>query len=132
MLLRKSYKQLKESVGIFTISREITICLMVIFLNAFSGSSSSIFIPYVSKLLGWPISTSGYLLSMRAAVSLGILVGLAGLTRLVTAQTSTRPLYLDVWVARSSLALLAVGDLIIGSSTNAASVVGGKSSAQYV
>jgi hypothetical protein len=60
-------------------------------------------------------------------MSLGILVGLAALTRLMTAQPSVQPLYLDVWVARSSLALLAVGNLIIGFSANTASAVAGKS-----
>jgi len=33
------------------------------------------------------------------------------------------PLYLDVWVARSSLVLLTVGNLIIGFSANSASVI---------
>src|SRR5271169_1261137 len=125
-LPRKAHKKLKESFQAFAISREITTCLIVIFINAFSRSSGGIFIQYVSKLLDWPISTSGYLLSVKAAVSLGILVGLAALTRLMTAQTSTPPLYLDVWVARSSLALLVVGNLIIGFSANSASVVAGE------
>lgn len=115
-----------ESFRAFAISREITTCLVVIFINAFSSSSGGIFIQYVSKSLHWPISTSGYLLSVKAAVSLGILVGLAALTRLMTTQTPTTPLYLDVWVARSSLTLLAVGNLIIGLSANSASVVAGE------
>ena len=127
LLPREAYKKLNESFQAFAISREITTCLIVIFINAFSRSSGSIFVQYVSKLLDWPISTSGYLLSIKAAMSLGVLVGLAALTRLMTARPSVRPLYLDVWVARSSLALLAVGNLIIGFSANTASVVAGKS-----
>ena len=98
----------------------------MIFINAFSRASQSIFIQYVSKLLDWPISTAGYLLSVTAAVSLGVLVALIGLTRIMTAQTSIRPWYLDVRVARSSLALLALGDLIVGFSANSASVITGE------
>ena len=116
---------MKESFQAFAVSKEITICLTIIFINAFSRSSGSIFIQYVSKRLDWPISTSAYLLSVKAAVSLGILVGLAAFTRFLTARTSTPPLYVDVWVARSSLVLLAVGNLIIGFSPNSASVIAG-------
>lgn len=65
------------------------------------------------------------LLSVKAAVSLGILVGLAAFTRFLTARTSNPPLYLDIWVARLSLVLLAVGDLIIGVGANSASVIAG-------
>jgi hypothetical protein len=100
--------------------------LIVIFINAFSRASRSIFVQYVSKILDWPISTTGYLLSVKAAVSLGVLVALVALTRIMTAQTSIRSLYLDVRVARSSLALLALGDLIVGFSANSASVVTGE------
>lgn len=75
--------------------------------------------------MDWPISTAGYLLSVRAATSLAILLGLAGLTRFMTAQTSTAPLYVDVCVARSSFALLVLGNLIIGASTDSLSVVTG-------
>jgi hypothetical protein len=69
---------------------------------------------------------TGYLLSVKSAVSLGVLVCLVVLTRLITVKSSTKPLYLDVWVARSSLALLAGGNLIIGFSGNTAPVIAGK------
>lgn len=98
----------------------------MIFLNAFSRSSSGTFIQYVSNRLDWPISKTGYLLSVKAMVTLGILIGLAILTRLVTVQTSTRALYVDVWVARSSVSLYIVGNVLIGLGTNAASVIAGK------
>jgi len=110
----------------FVIGKNITVCLSIIFINAFSRQSSSIFIQYTSKRLSWPVSTAGYVLSIKALVSLGVLIGLAGITRLLKARSIKQPLYLDIWIVRSSLTLLVVGNILIGLSWNAASLITGE------
>ena len=122
----KAYQGLRDSFRAFSISKEITVCLTVIFINAFSRSSNGIFVQYVSNLLGWPISKVGYLLSVKAAMSLGTLVALALLTRVLAIRSSARPLYIDVWVARLSLVILVAGNLTLGLGTNLAAVIAGK------
>lgn len=124
--LRQAYVRLKDGMNAFVISKNITVCLSIIFINAFSRQSGSVFIQCTSKLLGWPVSTAGYLLSIKALVSLGVLIALAGITRLLESRCITRPLYLDIWIARFSLTLLVVGNLLIGLSWNTASLITGE------
>lgn len=118
---------MKESLGAFAISKEITLCLVVIFLNSFSSSSGNFFIQYVSNLLDWPIARTGYLLSIKAAVLLGLLLVLATLTRFANLQGSSRGLNVDVWVTRTSLMLLVLGNLVLGLGKNTAAVIIGES-----
>ncbi|KAK3196983.1 hypothetical protein GRF29_1536g187778 [Pseudopithomyces chartarum] len=115
--------RVKESLGAFAISKEITLCLVVIFLNSFSSSSGNFFIQYVSNLLDWPIARTGYLLSIKAAVLLGLLLVLATLTRFANLQGSSRGLNVDVWVTRTSLMLLVLGNLVLGLGKNTAAVI---------
>lgn len=105
-----------RSLNPFTVRKEMTICLSIIFLSAFTGMAGGLFIQYTSKLLGWSIATSGYILGVKSLVTLCTLVALAGITQLLERKSGTRPFSLDVWVIRSSLVLLAAGAIFVAAS----------------
>jgi len=119
LLARRVLSGLKDTargLNPFTVRKEMTICLGIVFLSAFTGMAGGLFIQYTSKLLGWSIATSGYILGVKSLVTLCTLVALAGISQVLERKTGTRPLSLDVWVIRSSLVLLAAGAIVVAAS----------------
>lgn len=105
-----------------TVPRDVTTWLCIIFVTGFASTSASLFTQYVSNLLHWPISSVGYLASVKAFVTLGVLVLLAFLSRRAVADQSPK---LDTWITRASLICLAVGDATVGLGRGAAAVIAG-------
>lgn len=94
----------------FKPTRQLRLALAILFVSVFaSNGSGSLFVQYASKVLGWPIATTGYALSAHALAALVVLVGLAG------ASSSQRSKLLpDVGVVRAGAALLALGAGLVG------------------
>ncbi|KAK8177915.1 hypothetical protein IWX90DRAFT_411310 [Phyllosticta citrichinensis] len=98
----------------------------------FALASNTLFLQYASAALHWSIARAGYLLSIKGALSLAVLIGLPVLGRWLMGGAARRRTsgverqeealegedeeekaagtrMVDVWVARGSLGLLAVG-----------------------
>ncbi|KAI1733385.1 major facilitator superfamily domain-containing protein [Xylaria scruposa] len=109
----------------FVIPREVTVCLSIVFLSAFSRAANGLFTQYTSKLLDWSIATAGYILSVKSLVTLLTLVGLACITQVLERRLGTRPLYLDTWVIRSSLMVLTAGSILVAASKEPVLLISG-------
>lgn len=120
-------KQAFESLNPFIIPKEMTLCLSIIFLSAFSRMTGGLFIQYTSILLGWSISTAGYIIGVKSLVTLCMLVALASITQILEWKTGARPRYLDVWVIRSSLLALTAGVVCVAASKEPVLLIAGRS-----
>ncbi|CAH0022778.1 unnamed protein product [Clonostachys rhizophaga] len=118
-------QQALRSLHSIVISKNMVVCLFILFLSAFSGMTGVLFIQYTSKLLDWSISTAGYILGVKSLVTLCTLIALASLTQILERRTGVRPLYVDVWVIRSSLAALAVGAVFVAAAEEPVLLVAG-------
>ncbi|GAM86192.1 hypothetical protein ANO11243_042040 [Dothideomycetidae sp. 11243] len=105
--------------------KNITLWLTIIFSTTFASSSDIIFTQYVSNLLRWSISTVGYLASVKAFVTLGMLVLLASFTYVSRRADEAQSPRMDTLVARVSLVSLALGDAILALGRTPGAVVGG-------
>jgi hypothetical protein len=114
--LIQKMKQSLVALSPSTVRKEITLVLLLLFLTMFCSMTGRIFIQYASKLLGWSISTAGYILGIRAFVALLVLFCLAAITRILEKKGTFRPLLLDVWIVRFSFVALTVGTAFIGMS----------------
>ncbi|VUC35726.1 unnamed protein product [Clonostachys rosea] len=108
-------KQALRNLQSIVISKKMVLCLTILFLSAFSRMTGVLFIQYTSKLLDWSISTAGYILGVKSLVTLCMLLTLASITQALERRTGVRPLYVDVWVIRSSLVALAVGGIFVAA-----------------
>ncbi|KAI0398868.1 major facilitator superfamily domain-containing protein [Xylaria palmicola] len=127
-LVRRWFSDLVQtlrSLNPLVIRKEITVCLSIIFLTAFSRAANGLFTQYTSKLLDWPIATAGYILSVKSLVTLLTLVALACITQVLERKLGTRPLYLDVWVIRSSLMALTAGAILVAASKEPVLLISG-------
>lgn len=125
---RRWFQDLHEAIRClnpFVIPREVTMCLSIIFLSAFSRAANGLFTQYTSKLLDWSIATAGYILSVKSLVTLLTLVGLACATQVLERRLGTRPLYLDTWVIRSSLMVLTAGSILVATSKEPVLLISG-------
>ena len=114
--VRKLKNRITEALGSFSIRREITICLAIIFGNSFAMQTNRLFTQYTSKLLGWPISSVGYLVSLQSFVTLGVLLAFSGIGQFLKSRWTIQPLIVDVWIARFSFLMLMIGVFVIGAS----------------
>ncbi|KAK7526014.1 uncharacterized protein IWZ02DRAFT_488958 [Phyllosticta citriasiana] len=111
----------------------LSLAFLIVFLKTFALASNTLFLQYASAALSWSIARAGYLLSIKGALSLAVLIGLPVLGRWLTGGGARRRTgeverngealedeedgeekavgtrMVDVWVARGSLGLLAVG-----------------------
>lgn len=85
--------------------REIRVCFLLVFLFHFTLQSGTIFIQYLSKVLDWPISSAGFVISLNGLVYLAVLLSLGGITR--------RSSHLDLSVLRASSIALVLGAFIM-------------------
>ncbi|KAH7056001.1 major facilitator superfamily domain-containing protein [Macrophomina phaseolina] len=94
----------------------LLLCLTTIFLKTFALMSNHLTLQFASKTLHWPLASAGYLLSLKAAISLLVLL-LLPLLGNVASRRRLRAVALDTWVARCSLAFLAAGSWMIGGAS---------------
>ncbi|KAK8182686.1 hypothetical protein BC567DRAFT_64953 [Phyllosticta citribraziliensis] len=111
----------------------LSLVFFIVFLKTFALASNTLFLQYASAALHWSIARAGYLLSIKGALSLAVLIGLPVLGRWLMGgaarrrtsrverqeealegeddkdEKATGTRMVDVWVARGSLGLLAVG-----------------------
>ncbi|KAB2569628.1 hypothetical protein DBV05_g11698, partial [Lasiodiplodia theobromae] len=98
----------------------LLLCFLTIFLKTFALMSYHLYLQYASRTLRWPIASAGYLLSVKAFMSLLVLLVLP-LAGAAAARRRVPAVAVDTWVARGSLACLAAGSAMVGW----ASVFGG-------
>lgn len=72
---------------------------------------------FASKVLRWPLASAGYLLSLKGAVSLLVLLVLPVLGAAATQRRAVPAVVVDTWVARCSLGFLAAGSLCVGGAS---------------
>jgi len=65
-------------------NKHLRICFLALFCFSFAARSGSLEIPYISKVLDWPISLSGYIIAICGMVTLAMLVSLVSLTHLAS------------------------------------------------
>lgn len=123
----RGMKQSLSALNPSAVRKEIIMVLVLLFLAMFCAMTGRIFVQYTSKLLGWPISTTGYILSVRAFVSLVVLFGLAALTRFVDKWGKVKSITLDIWIVRLSFAALVVGTVFIAMSSGPGLLITGTS-----
>jgi len=112
--LRNNANSVTSALGVAWATRELRLCLLVVFLFTFNLSSGALAIVYTSVFLNWPISRVGYLISANGMVTLGVLIMLALLSQVLERRHGVRPLALDVNVVRVSSIVLGVGGLLMG------------------
>lgn len=123
--LRQNVSYIISALNVAWGTRELRLCLLIIFIFMFNISSGVLSIIYASNLLGWSISRIGYLISVNSMVTLGVLVTLAFLSQYLERRLGARPLALDVNVVRASSIVLGVAGLLMGL-TNKWTVITGK------
>ncbi|KAI5865370.1 major facilitator superfamily domain-containing protein [Durotheca rogersii] len=123
--LAQRLKQSLVALNPSAVRKEITLILVILFLSMFCSMTGRIFVQYTSKLLGWSISTAGYILGIRAFAALCVLFCLAGITQLLEKTNTLRPLLLDVWVVRLSFIALSVGTAFIAISRESGLLIAG-------
>lgn len=112
----------------------LSLVFLIVFLKTFALASNTLFLQYASAALSWTIAQAGYLLSIKGALSLAVLIGLPVLGRWLTGAGVRRgrrnevegqeegiqsedeerdkaigTRMVDVWIARGSLGMLAAG-----------------------
>ncbi|KAK0649748.1 major facilitator superfamily domain-containing protein [Cercophora newfieldiana] len=112
--LRDYVNSITSALGIAWATRELRLCLLVVFLFTFNVSSGVISISYASTALDWPVWRVGYLISVNGMMTLGILIALAFLSQALERRLGVRPLALDVNVVRVSSIVLGVAGLLMG------------------
>lgn len=97
----------------------------LIFVHSFAIQSSPLLLQFASKRLEWTLARAGYLLSIRAVCAVVVLVVLVPAANLVVGRKARHPRQdgIDILVCRLTLFLLAVGNVIIGFSTSAISII---------
>ncbi|OJD32597.1 mfs transporter [Diplodia corticola] len=98
----------------------LLLTLLTITLKTFALMSAHTTLQFASRALRIPLASAGYLLSLKALVSLLVLVLLPAAGAAATSRRGVAPVAVDVWVARGSLAALAAGSLVVGAASAAA------------
>ncbi|KAK8241233.1 hypothetical protein IWZ00DRAFT_547738 [Phyllosticta capitalensis] len=62
----------------------LSLVFLIVFLKTFALASNTLFLQYASAALSWTIAQAGYLLSIKGALSLAVLIGLPVLGRWLT------------------------------------------------
>jgi hypothetical protein len=104
---------------------QLLLSIAVIFLNTFARQVNIIFPQFVSVALGLPLSTVGYISTIKIFVALGMLVGLAALTPYMKSNIVRSSLWYDLWTVRFCLAFLTIGSIVIGLSSSLSVLVVG-------
>lgn len=112
--LRNNANAVTSALGVAWATRELRLCLLVVFLFTFNASTGFLAIQYTSIHLTWPYSKVGYLISVNGMMTLGVLITLALLSQVLERRLGVRPLALDVNVVRVSSIVLAVAGLLMG------------------
>ncbi|KFG80065.1 MFS transporter [Metarhizium anisopliae] len=97
----------------------------LIFVHSFAIQSSPLLLQFASKRLEWTLARAGYLLSIRAVCAVVVLVVLVPAANLIVGRKTRHPRQdgIDILVCRLTLFLLAAGNVIIGFSTSAISII---------
>ncbi|MCJ1351939.1 MAG: hypothetical protein MMC33_001923 [Icmadophila ericetorum] len=109
---------LRDSAFIFR-SPELLLLLSTFFVHILGRVSLGLILQYTSKKFGWTIAQASFLLSLRAAVNLILLLLiLPAISHLLTSKLHMQAKTKDLHVARWSALLLATGDFTIAFSPN--------------
>ncbi|GME25708.1 MFS transporter [Neofusicoccum parvum] len=98
-------------------SAPLILCFATIFLKTFALMSNHLYLQFASKALAWTIADAGYLLFIKALVSLLVLLVLPLAGRHATARRAVPAVAVDAWVARGSLVALAAGSWLVGGAS---------------
>ncbi|KAL1638480.1 hypothetical protein SLS56_000289 [Neofusicoccum ribis] len=98
-------------------SAPLILCFATIFLKTFALMSNQLYLQFASKALAWTIADAGYLLFIKALVSLLVLLVLPLAGRHATARRAVPAVAVDAWVARGSLVALAAGSWLVGGAS---------------
>jgi hypothetical protein len=104
----------------------VVVALITFFFNAVVISSVALILQYVSVRYNWTISEAGFLLSLRAGISIILFtVVLPLLTRLLLMHGQFSGLNKDLLLAKGSIILLAVGYIALALAPSASSAMCG-------
>ncbi|KAF5512171.1 MFS efflux pump atnC [Colletotrichum aenigma] len=124
MLLRRGANNVKKAGrGLRGLPKGAKVTLSIIFLSKFARECSGLFVQYASKVLHWPIANAGYVISVKSFISLVLLILLAGMSTAASRRGEAATLLLNRRVVILSLAMLALGALLVGLSRDAATLV---------
>ncbi|KAF5489527.1 MFS efflux pump atnC [Colletotrichum siamense] len=126
ILLRRGANNVKKAGrGLMGLPKGAKVTLSIIFISKFARECSSLFVQYASKVLNWPIANAGYVISVKSFISLMLLILLAGMSTAASRRGEAATLLLNRRVVILSLAMLALGALLVGLSRDAATLVVG-------
>ncbi|KAL3303963.1 MFS transporter [Colletotrichum asianum] len=126
ILLRRGANNVKKAGrGLMGLPKGAKVTLSIIFLSKFARECSGLFVQYASKVLHWPIANAGYVISVKSFISLVLLILLAGMSTAASRRGEAATLLLNRRVVILSLAMLALGALLVGLSRDAATLVVG-------
>ncbi|KAK2729456.1 major facilitator superfamily transporter [Colletotrichum kahawae] len=126
ILLQRGADNVKKAKrGLGGLPKGAKVTLSIIFISKFARESSSLFVQYASKVLHWPIANAGYVISVKSFISLVLLILLAGMSTAASRRSEAATLLLNRRVVIVSLAMLALGALLIGVSRDAVTLVVG-------
>uniref|UniRef100_L2G7W6 Major facilitator superfamily transporter n=1 Tax=Colletotrichum fructicola (strain Nara gc5) TaxID=1213859 RepID=L2G7W6_COLFN len=126
ILLRRGANNVKKAGrGLMGLPKGAKVTLSIIFISKFARECSSLFVQYASKVLHWPIANAGYVISVKSFISLVLLILLAGMSTAASRRGEAATLLLNRRVVILSLAMLALGALLVGLSRDAATLVVG-------
>jgi len=122
------YHRFKDIIRVFTSLPGMATCLILVFMHAFSTQAARLTLLLITGRFSWPLAKAGYLLTVKAVISVVTLAIIGPLARMWTkGNHKTHPFHVGVWTLRIGLLLLAVGNVVIGLSLSIPMlVIGGK------
>ncbi|RDW79795.1 hypothetical protein BP6252_04433 [Coleophoma cylindrospora] len=99
------------------VSIPILIMLLTFINQPFLDQFDSIFPRYISKRFSWSLSKTGYLISLRSAVNITVLIGvIPGISYILTRRLGYSNWSKDLTLAQASICFSAVGALVMALS----------------
>ncbi|KAL3424549.1 major facilitator superfamily transporter [Phlyctema vagabunda] len=108
-------QKLRESASIMTLP--IVILLLTFLTQPFSIQASEVFPRYISKRFSWTLARTGYLVSLRSAWSIAVLIAvIPSISHVLITRYNYTSKAKDLLLARASIFFLFLGTLCIAAS----------------
>ncbi|KAL0938390.1 MFS transporter [Colletotrichum truncatum] len=126
--LKNRISQSKSSIAFFAHGNKHVVMLLLTLLATSLGThSQDILLQFARKKYGWSWSQAGYLVTLQALIALSLYGAILPVTSFLVTKKFSIPVKLkDLWMARTSCFLLALGVFITGLSNISATMIIGK------
>lgn len=118
-------KEIKYNLKIWLRTPTVLVLLSTFFVRRLFRISGKFLLPYISTRFGVSIAQSGIFLSLQSGTSLVLLVLILPGSTYLLRRANFSEIQKDVFLARTSIILLATGFMVIGIAPNLSILVGG-------